>query len=117
MSHISQRTSETQRKGTCHFDPKPADRWLDLLQGRIKIVGDCWIVDGNEREYARLFSRVDGQQQAHRLVYAWLHPDENINDMHIHHECERPGCINPAHLTAMTPSDHSAHHAHRRRVA
>lgn len=44
-------------------------------------------------------------EYAHRLVYQFANgviPD----DWHVHHRCETPACINPAHLEAMSPGDH-----------
>lgn len=30
---------------------------------------------------------------------------------HVHHTCETPGCVNPAHLEALTPREHRRRHA------
>ena len=44
--------------------------------------------------------------KAHRVAYELAFgpiPDGHV----IHHECENRSCVNPDHLTAMSPSDHS----------
>jgi hypothetical protein len=90
------------------------------LGARVTVQSDgCWIYNGQPDTYGQV--RLNGGAkrtniQAHRYVYEVLRgpiPD----GMHLHHECERPGCVNPTHLTPMTPGDHIAHHAALRRSA
>src|SRR5690348_1393475 len=50
--------------------------------------------------------------RVHRLVYeALVGPVADGFDLH--HECETPHCVNPAHLVALTHGDHSRTHGYR----
>lgn len=91
------------------------DEWIERLGQRVKIINGCWLVDGNASSYATVM--VGGRQTpAHRATYEIKH---GLIDpaMHVHHSCLNPGCINPAHLAALTPADHAAVHAELRRSA
>lgn len=80
----------------------------------------CWAYNGNLTAYGSFtLSKRNGMAResiaAHRFAYETLVgpiPDGH----HLHHECENPGCVNPAHLVALTPADHSARHAEMRRT-
>jgi hypothetical protein len=91
--------------------PPVADRSREAMIGRcIEPQSDgCWLFRNRPDEYGTL--RIAGAYfVAHRWVYEMLHDD--IPDGHVlHHECETKGCVNPAHLTPMTPGDHARHHA------
>ncbi len=112
MPQISRSTA----KATRHTPSKLAgsvaqsDTWMHKLAGRVQRMGDCWIVDGKPDEYVRVFHRHYGQVAAHRLTYAETHPDDDITGHHVHHTCERPGCINPAHLMLLSAEDHGQTH-------
>jgi hypothetical protein len=82
---------------------------------RVEVRNDgCWIMDGDPDAYG-VVTRNGKQMRAHRLVFETFNPRINIESMHIHHTCGRPGCVNPAHLEALTPSEHTLlHHAARR---
>ena len=77
----------------------------------------CWLHTGGTSTYASTQGPNGGRQlQAHRFVYETLVgpiPD----GYHLHHECENGRCVNPAHLTPLTPSDHAKHHAEKRKSA
>lgn len=43
--------------------------------------------------------------KTHRLSYKFTHPDEDISDKKICHECDNPKCCNPDHLFSGTQQD------------
>jgi hypothetical protein len=71
----------------------------------------CWIWTGprhDRKGYGRVLR--DGRQiLAHRWVYE-REVGPIPEGMHLHHECERPSCVNPAHLRPTTNSEHMSHH-------
>lgn len=93
--------------------PSPADMWMRKLTGRVVMVGDCWVVDGELQRYVRipLADGTGAMGQAHRLVFSTFNPDVDITDMHVHHVCCHAGYINPEHLVAMEPDEHRRVHA------
>lgn len=94
------------------------DTWMSELSGRVQIIGECWVVDGKPDTYAHLYTpSVQRMQPVHRLVFDALNPDIDITDMHVHHKCHTKGCINPAHLEALTPSEHMSLHQAERAAA
>jgi hypothetical protein len=94
------------------------DTWMASLSGRVRIMGECWVVDGKSDTYGQLFDSATGRQQpAHRLVFQVFNPDTDIADLHVHHKCHTKGCINPAHLEALTPSEHMSLHQAERAAA
>jgi len=87
--------------------------WMSQIAGKVTVLDDgCWQL-ATRRKYPKI--RVGGQDEVvHRLVYLAIHgpiPD----GWHVHHQCENPRCINPAHLEAMTPGDHVRHHQPQRK--
>lgn len=81
----------------------------------------CWAYNGDLTKYGRFTpTRTGGMSReamvAHRFAYETLVgpvPD----GCHLHHECENPGCVNPAHLVPLSPAEHAARHAELRRTA
>lgn len=91
----------------------PADRndWIARLTGRVTIAdGGCWIVDDSD-EYVSTHVTRRGYERIHRLVYQTLVAPIPPG-WHVHHRCRSRACINPAHLEAMSASDHGRLHAH-----
>lgn len=69
----------------------------------------CWLYNGEPDTYASI-SIYHGQvMTAHRFVYQTMVGPIEVGH-HIHHECETPGCCNPAHLVMLTPAEHRARH-------
>lgn len=80
----------------------------------VRVVGpeDCWIwTAGTNGKYGKF--AVDARHRGGRTVYAhrfsWeLHNGIPVPAKHeIHHTCENPLCVNPAHLTPLLRWDHS----------
>lgn len=117
MPQVSNRQRAAQTlHASRHKEFGDSTDWLTRVGKRVVVMGECWVVDGRRDHYPD--GSIGGVPELlHRAVYAETHPDEDISDMHVHHECLCPGCINPAHLTALTPSDHMALHQRLRRVA
>jgi hypothetical protein len=72
----------------------------------------CWIVGDDPTKYTNIVLRGAGPGatvRAHRYVYD-LMVGEIPDGHHIHHTCEIPACINPAHLEALSPLDHKRAH-------
>lgn len=65
--------------------------------------GECWIWTGARlpRGYGRFGVRAGDCRYAHRLAYEWL-VGPIPHGFVIDHLCNRPWCVNPAHLEAVT---------------
>ena len=86
------------------------DQWIERMGARVEVVGECWVMDGKPDTYAKI--AIGGRlTSAHRVSFEVFYPDVETLGMHIHHTCHQPGCVNPAHLQAMTPKDHMQEHA------
>ena len=75
--------------------------------------GDCWNWTGakNANGYGLLTFWIDGKailRGAHRISKQLA--GESIDSMHVHHECHNPKCVNPAHLTVLSPGEHTLRH-------
>jgi hypothetical protein len=79
----------------------------------------CWAYNGNLDKYHHVNLPATGtehrkQVPAHRWFYETLvGPIED--GLHLHHRCEKPGCVNPDHLVPLTNSEHQAEHHQLRR--
>ena len=86
-------TESPERKLGLKIDPQP---------------NGCWLWLGNADRYHK--TRWEGRVvSTYRLVYEILF-GEIPDGHHLHHECQTPGCVNPAHLLPLTPSEHKARH-------
>lgn len=108
-----------------HAPVKPGNQspTLETRMGRrvTPLPSGCWAFDGDLTKYHKvnLPKTGDGDlgrsSQAHRWFYETLvGPIEDDHDLH--HRCENPGCVNPAHMEPMTTADHMAEHARRRKA-
>lgn len=86
--------------------------WMSQPTGKVTVLDNgCWQL-GSGRKYPKI--KVQGhEERVHRLVYLAIH-GPIPEDWHIHHQCENPTCINPDHLEAMSPGDHTRHHQPQR---
>lgn len=119
MPHASRRGKIQRRHGSDHERGLLRDARLtdeEIVGSRITVRPDgCWAYNGDITDYRRTRTR-SGVFSIHRFVYETLVgpiPD----DHHLHHECENPGCCNPAHLVPLTPGDHRRRHAEMQRSA
>ena len=79
----------------------------------------CWQFDDGTAAYPIVYpsGRASGIS-AHRWVYFVanrLHLDD-YPDHEVHHECENPNCVNPAHMLLLSHREHMERHAEMRRV-
>lgn len=67
----------------------------------------CWLWQGalNNNGYP-LWERSGGNRTAHREFYV-LHVGPIPAGYHLHHTCATKHCVNPAHLTPLTPREHN----------
>lgn len=75
-------------------------------------VDGCWLwtgtVDGSGHGLAKVAEQ-GWPERAHRLVYAAEVGPIPAGHV-VHHRCRVPACVNPAHLEAMSPGDHTRLH-------
>jgi HNH endonuclease len=78
----------------------------------------CWpwtgarVDGGNDKVYGRLRlgDRRSREEKAHRISYVLAYGDIP-KGAHVHHTCENTLCVNPRHLEALHPSEHSSVHS------
>ncbi len=81
---------------------------------------DCWdwtgsyYVSGHGQFQTDLCKKL-GIQKAHRLSMYFLKPVEWNKDLHVLHACDRPQCVNPAHLRMGTQADNIKDRDERKR--
>jgi len=67
--------------------------------------GICWEWKGRiHNNYASMASPEGSSKWAHRVSYALFNGPIQAQ-MHIDHRCRNGACVNPAHLTQMTPTE------------
>lgn len=107
------------KMGNRRVSDGPSDQSIEARFGRkIKVRTDgCWAFGGigtyGTVNFTRRGASRTGGVAAHRFAYEILVgpiPD----GLHLHHTCEHPGCVNPAHLMPLTPGEHAQEHARLR---
>lgn len=84
------------------LDPSPVDYVISD--------GGCWCWRGRTQEGYGRVNRKGPEQLAHRWYYERL-VGPIPEGHHLHHTCETPACVNPAHLEPLTPAEHKKRHA------
>lgn len=88
------------------------------VKWRENAITGCWIWLRGTTENGYGVLAVDGRKRvkAHRWVY-----EQEVGPipegMALHHKCENPRCVNPAHLEPITPSEHQRQHIRERNAA
>jgi len=85
------------------------------------LANGCWAWRNDLTQYGhfkRSTAGCDGPQnlQAHRFAYETI-VGRIPEGHHLHHECENPGCVNPAHLVPLTPAEPTARPREMRAIA
>lgn len=83
----------------------------DARRYTVDPVTQCWVWCGAKLRSGHAVVKLCRKlEMAYRLFYIFyvgpIGPGR-----HIHHQCENPMCVNPAHLQAVTPGDHARLHA------
>ena len=103
----------TERLVSMHTKPSLESAWLIKVERWTQWAGECLVWTG-ARDWAGYgLTTISGRMyRAHRV--AWEAEHGSIPDgLHIHHTCETPGCVNVAHLRAVTPKEHANIHERR----
>lgn len=69
----------------------------------------CFISDNGQSRTGRPVVIIEGKHiSAYRYAYAAAHgvTVADLGDMHVHHVCRNPLCVNPAHMLLVTAEDH-----------
>lgn len=93
--------------------------WLKVDKGgpvptKCPELGPCWLWTGAalERDYGN-FNK-DPQHRtwvlAHRFAYELVIGPIPEDSDHLHHRCETPPCVNPAHMKPVTYAEHGLEH-------
>jgi hypothetical protein len=86
------------------------DRWIEGRHYEVDPVTDCWIWTRNrDRRGYPLGKRAGRYAGAHRTAYEDAF-GEIPAGFDVHHRCQRPPCVNPAHLEALAPAEHRKRH-------
>ena len=82
---------------------------------------DCWEIAGYQNPtgghvYVYTPDHPDKAPSHRVMARVRLSDDDSVpSDWHCHHVCENPACVNPSHLTWLSPRDHAIE-THRRLV-
>lgn len=108
------RPSSTSRRRR-HQRPKLFHRFWSKVERRA--LHQCWLWTGATSTGSLGYGTfsVEGRTQyAHRVAYELTH-DPIPKGMLVLHHCDRPGCVNPRHLTLGTHLDNARHATERGR--
>ena len=89
---------------------RPSLKDTKRFLSRVEVKGDCWEWQGCKcpKGYGRC--KVDGKSRwCHRISYA-IFKGLVPADLHIHHLCGNPACVNPDHLVPEEISVNSVNH-------
>ncbi len=75
---------------------------ISRFWAKVNQLDDCWEWTGSKRGYGYGVIRINGRlEPAHR--FSWrLHHGTIQGAMEVCHHCDRPACVNPAHLFLAT---------------
>jgi hypothetical protein len=98
------RTGTTEESLLSHADEK-IRFWR-----RVDTSADCWLWSGavNSNGYGTLRRNDGSQVYAHRLSYEIHNGGPLRDDLEVMHSCDRPSCVNPAHLSLATHAENMA---------
>ncbi len=83
----------------------PTKKQLKRFWGATKFTRSCWIFQTvNSLGYGGI-SFYGKLRSAHRVSYEWFN-GPIPKKFEVHHSCENKACVNPAHLEAMSRTDH-----------
>lgn len=103
-------------KSIYDFNLSHIDRIAERFWSHVDRTGKCWIWTGKlgwkGHGDFHLLQDEDGkniQVKAHRFSYELLVGSISKNK-ELHHTCENPACVNPAHLEIVTRKEHGQKH-------
>ena len=89
------------------------DRFLVRFMNKIDKTDTCWnwTASKNKKGYGQV--AYNGRMyRAHRVSYGLVN-GEIPYELQIHHLCKNKGCVNPAHLEAVTSAMNNQYKSHK----
>lgn len=82
--------------------------WDHLIEPKICVDGDCWVQSSNidTMGYGQVSLKGGRKLKSHRVSYE-IHHGPIPHGLGVLHSCDRPGCVNPAHLSVGTQADNA----------